>query len=191
MPLLQEVKRIQFRKRKSNHLLSVAIGVSTKNPTKHRRIDGFIDCWQDNDDIGKIMIVGQNDLESKGALISTGRVSHYDCYNYASEGHIGIIPFKPHPYHKFSGALKAYLYIHSGLALVTPASQPEFKPVIQTIGAGFQFKNYNELVKSIREKKEELLFLNHEEIIRTARDKFVLDNYLDTLLQAYETSLEK
>jgi hypothetical protein len=190
MPLLEEVDRIQFLKRDNKELITVVIGVSTKVSRKSRNIEGFIDCWKDNDDIGKLMIIGQNDLESEGNLISTGWVSHFDCYKHASKGHIGVIPFKPHKYHRFSGALKAYLYIHSGLPLVTPKSQLEFKHVIDTIGTGFQFENYAQLVKYLQDSREKLLSLDNKKIIKIARKEFVLDNYSDVLKKVYKIALE-
>jgi len=190
MPLREEIKKIKLKEQKNENLTTVAIGVSTRSTAKHRRIDGFLDLWKTNDDIGGIMIIGQKDLESEGRIISTGRVSHYDCYREASAGHVGIIPFLPYEkYHQFSGANKAYLYIHAGLGLITPYTQTEFKPVIEGVGVGYQFKSYDDLVVYLREHKKQLEQTNTKQIMKIAKEKFVLDLYIENLKQAYEEAL--
>ena len=190
MPLLQEVKKPKLKERAKDSLITVAIGVSTRSTAKHRRIEGFLDLWKQNEDIGKILIIGQNDLKSEGKIISIGRVSHYACYTEAAIGHVGIIPFLPYAkYHQFSGANKAYLYIHAGLGLITPITQTEFKPVIEAISVGYQFQTYDDLVRYLRAKKEELMTTGAKEIMNIARKRFILDNYGENLQQAYEIAI--
>ncbi len=191
MPVLEEVNKIKLKKQRTDSLITAAIGVSTKSTSKHRKIDGFVDLWKTNNDIGKILIIGQDDLKSSGNVISTGRVSHNKCYEESSIGHLGIIPFKPYKkYHIFSGANKAYLYIHAGLGLITPYTQVEFKPVIKEIGMGYQFKDYTDLVEYLRKNKDQLMNTNRDKIISIARKKFVLDNFSNNLKMAYEKAVE-
>ena len=133
----------------------------------------------------------QNDLKSSGNVLSTGRISHNKCYEESSIGHLGIIPFKPYEkYHVFSGANKAYLYIHAGLGLITPYTQIEFKPVIEEIGVGYQFKDYSDLVEYLRRNKDQLMNTNRDKIVNIARKKYVLNNFSNNLKIAYEKAIE-
>jgi hypothetical protein len=191
MPALEEVKKAQLSERNKENLITVAIGVSTEVKVGYRRIDGFIELFHKNDEIGKVMIVGQKSLKSDEKVISTGRISHYQCYTEASKGHVGIIPFHPHPYHQFSGANKAYLYIHSGLVLITPKTQKEFHTITKEMGLGFHFMTYQEIGKYLQENREKLMNVDRKKIIKIAREKFVLDNYLNNLEEAYKIAIEQ
>ncbi|MBD3189625.1 MAG: hypothetical protein GF308_03230 [Candidatus Heimdallarchaeota archaeon] len=192
MPPLEEVEQLTFNEKNDNSLISVAIIAFTENPPKHKQMGGFYDLWKQNDDLGKLMVIGQKGLKNTKNIISTGRVSHYDCYTRASMGHIGIIPFKPYwAYDQFSGANKGYLYIHSGLGLITAKTQIEFKPVIEEVGYGFQFETYAELINYLRKSREQLTNIPSEKIREIARTRFILDKFGENLMNAYKLALEK
>ncbi|MBD3189617.1 MAG: glycosyltransferase [Candidatus Heimdallarchaeota archaeon] len=191
MPLLNEVNKIEFNEPVKKELHTVAIGVRTTSKFSSRNIDEFINLWEEKSSIGKLIIIGQNDLESKKNLISTGRISHFECYQVASTAHVGIIPFKPHPYHEFSGANKAYIYLHSGLVLVVPETQKEFTKIIDDLDQGFYFNNYQQIATYLEEHKKDLLNIDKKSIIDIAREQFVLDNYQENLIQGYKIALEK
>ncbi|MHA1365092.1 MAG: hypothetical protein ACTSP5_01600 [Candidatus Heimdallarchaeota archaeon] len=190
MPTLEEIKKIKYNKSIEKELHTVAIGVKTNSKFSFRSINEFVNLWNESTNIGKLMIIGQNDLKSEGNLVSAGRVSHYDCYYEASKGHIGIIPFKPHPYHEFSGANKAYLYLHSGLVLIVPETQIEFKTIIDKLGYGFYFKNYQQIPKYLEKNKKDLLNIDKKAIIKNARKEFILENYRENLTQGYKIAME-
>ncbi|MGC9780904.1 MAG: glycosyltransferase [Candidatus Heimdallarchaeota archaeon] len=191
MPLLSEVKKAKFQDRITDDLMTVTIGVSTKTLSKHRNVDGFIDLWKTNNDIGKLKIIGKSDIETSSKIISTGKITHQDCYTEASAGHVGILPYRPYPqFHKFSGANKAYLYIHSGLALITPRTQTEFNQVLEDVKYGTQFTYFDEVISYLKKNKTKLMNLDRDQIMKVAREKYVLDNFSENLEISYEEVLE-
>jgi len=191
MPLLSEVKKAKFQDKITDDLMTVTIGVNTKTLSKHRNVDGFIDLWKTNDDIGKLKIIGKSDIETTNKIISTGRVSHQDCYTEASAGHVGILPYRPFPFfHKFSGANKTYLYIHSGLALIIPRTQTEFHEVLEDVKYGTQFTHFDEVISYLKKNKTKLMNLDRDQIMKVAKEKYVLDNYSENLKISYEEVLE-
>ncbi|MFW9925027.1 MAG: hypothetical protein ACFFDW_17265 [Candidatus Thorarchaeota archaeon] len=197
MPLLSEVKNFNPKnKGKNAELKTMYVGLNDfSKKISYRDTTGLLPLWINNK-LGELVIIGDRFLKSNENIISTGFISQEEVYNQLLTGHLGLIGWHPHPYHKICSLNKIYNYIHSGLEIIYPHTLTVGDEIAEVYSKelerpfGFKFKEFNEIVDYISKNKTQILKNNSLEINRIARENFILNNYQNNLFDAYTHAIE-
>ncbi|MFW9905689.1 MAG: hypothetical protein ACFFFH_15255 [Candidatus Thorarchaeota archaeon] len=177
MPILDEVNQAIFSK-KADEKTAVYIGKDFTNKHVPTRYTGdILEMWKEIKP-AKLIVIGDNRLQSDDCIYSTGIVPHMKLYDYSSRAHFGLLAYNPHYFHKYISPNKIYIYIHAGALPILPRNVP-FEVDVP------RFSNQTELFEIL--EHHHLPDLN--EIRNLARDTLVADNFIDRLKQAYEEAL--
>jgi len=91
---------------------------------------------------------------------------------------IGLTPWLPHPWHRFSDANRNYEYLHTGLQVIV---NTEIKSLFRDDPFVHAFKDYSDIVSVIDsiETRDSQVIMEH------ARKKYVWENQSKTIKEAY------
>jgi len=184
LPILSEVKNLE-KCYTRNRLSSVYVGPLTSRQHPFRRMDGLIDIFLSRD-VGDLIVIGDRRLKSFPPIYSIGFLRHDLLLKELTKHHIGIIPWKKHPFHNFCNPNKPYEYACAGLLVLVTS---DMKPVIDLL-RGFckTFGDYDELTSLLeyyKDSVEEAL----EEGIKTmefAKERLIWERFEDRIFKVYK-----
>ncbi len=115
-PSLIESETLKVSQIESKHLSSVYVGndLSQSRPQPYRNVSGLIEIFKQNK-VGKLTVIGDNKLLTNMPIISLGFLPHHQMMEELTRHHIGLLPWKKHPLHKYKDPNKPYEYAHAGL----------------------------------------------------------------------------
>lgn len=153
----------------------------------YRDSRGITELFEDTD--MEFVVIGDDNLSSSKNVTSTGFIPHMSIYKELSKNHVGIIPWKSHPYHQICSLNKTYLYAHCGLAIVLNSS---FENMISEFGGNCL------VVEDMQDLKTTLLDLQQDvdktinmgsKVAEFAQKYFIVERYTDVLEQVYNEVL--
>ncbi len=175
-----------FNYANSTNLTSVYIGNDTEEkPHQFRNIVGLYDVFR-NHDVGKLVRIGVA-YPKEEKIESIGFVPLHEAYQTMYSCHVGLIPWKPHWFHKYCNPNKAYEYAHCGLYVMTTENLEE---IISTFGEHCDtFKDYDELVEKLSYFKHNPEVLNkvRERTLDFAKKNLVWERHEHKILEAYKS----
>lgn len=186
-PHKYEVDRIQFLE-KNNEFSCAYIGNDITTPTKHRNVDYLKNVFSESN-VGILKVLGDKSLESTSTIHSLGFLPYKEMLQTLTSFHVGLLPWVPHPYHKFCQPNKIADYAHAGLLPIISGS---LKSAIELLGKNcIVFEKPSELSpilkKLIREQKQ--VENTTREIIDFARQTLIWDVYEENIFKAYNAVL--
>ena len=106
-------------------------------------------------------------------------------YTKLTDYRFGLVPFRPHPYHKYANSAKAFDYLAAGLQVLMNRTLWEAHGRMPYT---YPFDDYDNLSVVI-EKMEKEDTTKQEEVMKHSHEHYVWEAQKDILLQAYETAL--
>ena len=186
-PFLKEMVENGGKARKAP-LKIVYIGKILGMHPPYRDLRGFINIMKDLERC-EVVIVGDNDIKTAYPLISLGVIPHRELIKRISVYHVGLLPWAPHPFHRYCNPNKAYEYAAAGLHVIVPSS---LTPVKTSLGNLCEtFENYDglrELLIYYSDYPEEAVEKG-KKILALARKMLTWDNVKWQLLSIYEKML--
>jgi len=185
MPTLDEVKSINMKRKYEDDLYSSFVGrdMSISTQRAYRNTKGLRNIFEDGK-IGKLMVLGDDNLKNDNHLLSKGFLSHMKCYEELSRTHVGLLGFKSHPALGFKSAQKVHMYVHSG---ITPFVTPEQYNLLTYLQPMMLvYKDFMDLREKILKEKKVLFDKDNKSNIEWARKNLVLDNYKHNLKNAFD-----
>ena len=184
LPMLSEVKDLEkcFTRR---GLSSVYVGSLTSRQPPFRRMDGFIDIFIRRD-VGDLIVIGDRRLKSSPPIYSIGFLRHDLLLKELTKYHIGIIPWKKHPFHNFCNPNKPYEYACAGLLVLVTS---DMKPVISMLGDFCKtFNNYDELASLLKYYKDDMDSALEEGLrtMKFAKEKLVWEKFEENIIKSYK-----
>ncbi|MGQ4833103.1 MAG: glycosyltransferase [Candidatus Asgardarchaeia archaeon] len=145
-PQLDSVKNLVKKPISRKELYTVFMGRVTPPYVSYRDSSGFLELFVKYK-IGNLVVIGDNKLKSQPPIYSLGRLKYLDMLREMTKYHIGVIPWKKHPYNKYSNPNKAYEYANTGLLVLVMS---DLIPVIETLRGFVQtFDSYDDLVEKL------------------------------------------
>jgi glycosyltransferase involved in cell wall biosynthesis len=168
-------------------LNSVYAGVeSLKEASIHRNITGLDRVFNEND-IGKLILLGRTNFQPTEKVICKGLLSHNDMYCEMAKYSMGLIPFKKHWSHRYLNPNKAFEYAHSGLHIICTSSLSD---MVETLDNNCTtIEDYNDLVTQLlyfRDNKEEL-YKKRVKVLSFAKDNLIWEKYGKNIIEAYKS----
>jgi glycosyltransferase involved in cell wall biosynthesis len=182
-PLKEQVEKIEFRKKKPI-FSSVYIGDDITSPSPHRDINYLPKVFSELDKFD-LTIIGDNNLHPSKRLNVIGYMNHDKMMSNLTEYHLGLLPWLPHPYHKYCNPNKIADYSHAGLPILITSSLTSAIKFLE--GHCYKFdtvEDFKEKIVNLSVDKDKLE-ASSEEIIEFARENLIWDKYEENLLKAY------
>ncbi len=184
-PLFESVKDLEKQPISKSQLYTVFMGKVTPPHISYRDASGFPELFLKHD-IGKLVVIGDDKLKSKPPIYSLGRLNYLDMLREMTKYHIGVIPWKKHPYNKYSNPNKAYEYANTGLLVLVMS---DLLPVIQTLNGYVKtFDSYGNLVEVLKyysNNIEEALEIGYK-TMKYAKKNLVWEKNEPLLQKVYE-----
>ena len=183
LPLFSEIKNLE-KSHIRDRLSSVYVGSLTSRQPPFRRMDGFINIFIRRD-VGDLIVIGDRRLKSSPPIYSIGFLRHDLLLKELTKYHIGIIPWKKHPFHNFCNPNKPYEYACAGLLVLVTS---DMKPVIRLLGDFCKtFNNYDELVSLLKYYKDDIDSALEEGLrtMKFAKEKLVWERFEGRIFRAY------
>lgn len=185
--------RLMGRRMKPHDLLScVAIEKDFPAAAPFRDTSGFLDIFSNTKSMRVTLIGPSRSLIHNlvnPRINPLGYLSHTEMLRELCRHHVGIIPWKPHWFHKYCNPNKAYQYAHAGLVVVVPYTM---QPVIEALGKDLclAFRGFQELRELLRDLSGDVKYALKlgREIKEHAREKLVWEPYEDIIQEAYEAA---
>lgn len=186
MPSSLELPENPLSEKRSDVLSSVYIGRETSAPNPHpvRDISGLANLFT-RDNIGKLVVLGDEKLATKPPVYSTGFLDHIAMMKELTHHYVGLIPWKPFWFHHYCNPNKAYEYVHAGMRVLATY---DLTPVLETLSSNcVPIKNYDDLAAKLAELKNKLddLEATRGEIIRFAREHCMWERFEGKIFDAY------
>lgn len=185
LPVKMEVEGLRKPLNGRRRLSSVYVGSLSTPQSPYRDTRGFLELFTGRD-LGDLIVVGDESLESKPPIYSLGFLRHDLMMKELTKYHIGIIPWKRHPFHRYCNPNKAYEYAHAGLLVITVE---DILPVINALRPYCEtFRDYEELASSLRHYRDNLdeVYEKGLKTMEYARKKLIWEVYEKSLLKIYE-----
>ena len=115
--------------------------------------------------------------QDRNSFQSFGYLKHIDIYQIINKAWWGLLPFIPHPFHAYASPNKLYMYIHAG---ALPILSHYYRCELEVP----RFSSFSGLLQLFRHLDEP----DQAQLIHFARNKLIMDNYLDNLKLAYENA---
>ena len=158
---------------------------SAKELKAHRNITGLDNVFNENN-IGKLILIGRMNFQPSEKIICKGLLSRNDMYDEMAKCSIGLLPMKKIWSHKYINANKVYEYAHAGLHVICTSS---FSDTIDTLQNNCTpFEDYNDLVSKLsyfRDNKDEL-YKKRIQIFNFAKDNLIWERYEKNIIEAYK-----
>ncbi|HEV8405028.1 MAG TPA: glycosyltransferase [Nitrososphaera sp.] len=166
---------------------SAYLGADTEeNPHQFRDITGLHDTFRKSNEIGKLVNIGIN-RPTEENISSLGFLPLNEAYqSLQNRCHIGLIPWKPHWFHKYCSPSKAFEYAHCGLYVMVTHQLDE---VANTLGPHCTtFRDYSELADNLKYFKEHTEELNEKRksALEFAKKNLIWEKYEQNVLDAYK-----
>lgn len=174
-PLVEAIK---------NNLVSAYIGKDVGSQNPHRNIDGLHKIFSENK-AGKLIKIGVSEPNNNN-IESTGFVHFSKAYQIMQKNcHIGLMPWQPHWFHKYSSPNKPYEYAHCGLWVITTSDLvnvvDDFKENCDTFDTYGKLaeilKYYNQNTDELNKKRRKSLEMAKKKLIWEVNEKKILDAY--------------
>lgn len=168
-------------------LNSVYAGIESLRETSiHRNITGLDRVFNEND-VGKLILLGRTNFQPTEKVICKGLLSRNDMYFEMAKYAIGLIPFKRHWSHKYLNPNKAFEYAHSGLHIICTSSLSD---IVETLDNNCTtIEDYNDLVTQLlyyRDNQEEL-YKKRVKVLRFAKENLYWEKYDKNVIEAYKS----
>lgn len=157
-----------------------------KVPSIHRNITGLDRVFNEND-VGKLILMGRTNFKSTEKVICKGLLSRNDMYTEMVKYSIGLIPWKRHWSHRYFNPNKAFEYAHSGLYIVCTSSLSD---VVATLGNNCTtIEDYDDLVTQLSYFRDNIgeLYKKRVKILRFAKDNLLWEKYDKNIIEAYKS----
>jgi len=186
MPTAIEIPQDPLNAKRSDVLSSAYVGndVSSRTRNPVRDVCGLTELFYSGD-LGRLVVIGDEQLVTKPPVYSTGILDHRAMMNELTKYHVGLIPWKPFFFHKYCNPNKAYEYVHAGLHVLATS---DLTPVLTTLGPHCTpLKDYEDLAKTLAKLKDNLddLEIMRGTIISFARNHCLWENYESRIFDAY------
>jgi len=195
-PLLEEINALPELERYKEELTSIYTGLNDFPSTvPHRNTTGLLEMWENNE-IGKLIILGDRNLRSTENVKSLGFVSQKRLFEELLKAHVGLFGYLPHSYHFYGGSNKIFNYINCGLFLIYPKSLILASEISQSITKeldieyGFAYENFSEVRQFLIQNSDELINFNNHKIKEYAKKHLVLDSFQDNIIDAYKEAIK-
>ncbi len=195
-PMKKEIENLQppkFHK----ELSSVYTGIEPKHNIKivHRNLDGFVDIFNRNNDVGSLTMIGIEDplrdnsclsRESASMVTYKGFLPRHLMYQEMQNSSLGLVPFRRHWSHKYISPNKAYEYAHAGLVVMCTSSLITIKNIINEYC--ITFENYDDMISHLKYCKDniEKIYENRIRVYRFARENILWEKYEQNIFDAYK-----
>lgn len=170
-------------------LSCVIVGMDFPALIPFRDTSGLLDIFS-NTELARITLIGPSrSLINNPRIRSLGYLSHVEMLRELCRHHVGIIPWRPHWFHKYCNPNKAYQYAHAGLAVIVPYTM---QPVIEALGRDLclTFRDFQELAELLKDLSRDVKYVLKlgRETMEHARERLVWELYEDTIREAYEAA---
>lgn len=184
MPSTLEINSIPPPRLKGAPLSTAIVGNDFSSRMKTRDSWGALDLFANNL-FGELLLIGESRTISSRNVRSTGFVDHLAMLRELTLHHIGLIPWKPHWFHKFYSPNKAYEYMHAGLIPVFPSGLQQV--VDYSRGMGYAFSNYEELRRILTSLSDNVSNLQESRntIQEYARRELCWERFEKRIFEAY------
>jgi Glycosyltransferase Family 4 len=195
-PMKKEIENLQppkFHK----ELSSVYAGIEPKHNIKivHRNMDGFVDLFNRNNDVGSLTMIGIDDpirhnfhCSSERSCMVTyrGFLPRHLMYQEMQNSSIGLIPFRSHWSHKYISPNKAYEYAHAGLLVMCSSSFVTIKNILNE--HCITFGDYDDLISQLRYCKDniEKVYEKRMRVYGFAKENLIWEKYEQNIFDAYK-----
>ena len=169
-----------------NDLNSVYAGnESAKESKAHRNITGLDNVFNENN-IGKLILVGKMNFNPSEKVIYKGLLSRSEMFKEMAKCSIGLVPMKKNWSHKYISPNKAFEYAHVGLHVISTSS---FSDISQTLNNNCTtIENYIDLVKHLTyfQNNKDELYKKRIQIFNFAKDNLIWEKYEKNIIEAYQ-----
>ena len=168
-------------------LNSVYAGIEwPKGILAHRNITGLDRVFNENN-IGKLILIGRMNIQSSEKVIYKGLLSRIDMYDEMAKCSIGLLAQRKIISHKYISPNKSFEYAHAGLHVVSTSG---FSDVIDTLHNNCTIiEDYNDLVAHLsyfRDNKDEL-YKKRIKIYNFAKENLIWEKYDKNIIEAYKS----
>ncbi|MHA1353945.1 MAG: hypothetical protein ACTSR1_02070 [Candidatus Heimdallarchaeota archaeon] len=195
-PLLEEINALPKLEKYKDELTSIYTGLNDfPTSVPYRNTTGLLEMWENND-FGKLIIVGDRNLKSTKNVKSLGFVSQKKLFEELLKSHVGLLGFLPHPYHFYCSLNKMFNYINCGLFIIYPKSMvlaSEISKFIKKeldIEYGFAYENFSEVKRFLQQKSSELINFDYHKVMDFAKKHLVLDSFQKNIIDAYNEAIK-
>jgi hypothetical protein len=184
MPSSSETNSIPSPRPKRDTLSTVMVGNEFSSPMKIRDSRAVLDIFA-KDSLGELVVVGEPTSFSTRNIRSIGFIDHLTMLSELTLHDVGLIPWKPHWFHRFCSPNKAYEYMHAGLIPVFPITLQQV--VDYSRGMGHAFSNYEELKRILTSLSENASNLqdSRNSIQEYARRELCWERFEKRIFEAY------
>lgn len=195
-PMKKEIENLEppkFHK----ELSSVYAGVEPPNSMKivHRNMDGLVDIFNHNNDVGSLTIMGIDDSIANSSHYSRGGscmvtyrgfLQRHLMYQEMQNSSVGIVPFRRHWSHAYSSPNKAYEYAHAGLIVMCTSSFVTVKKILND--HCITFEDYDDLISNLNYCKYniEKIYEKRKSAYDYAKENLIWEKYEQNIFDAYK-----
>lgn len=170
-----------------DNMVSVYFGADREsNPHEFRNISGLHNTFRSSVDIGSLVRIGI-ETNTEPNIESLGFLPIREAYEIMQERcHIGLVPWKPHWFHKYCSPSKAYEYAHCGLYVMVTHNLQE---VVSTMDSHCDtYGDFTELTEKLRYLKNNPDELNNRRkaTLDYARRHLTWEKHEQKILDAYK-----
>ncbi|MEM2122629.1 MAG: glycosyltransferase [Candidatus Bathyarchaeia archaeon] len=184
-----EISLMKNRKKPQNKLSCVTVGKDFPARVPFRDTSGLLEALAGCGAVEATLIGPPQAFTDNPKIRSLGYLNHVDLLMGLPRHHVGLIPWKPHWYHKYCSPNKAYQYAHAGLVVVAPYTM---EPVIEAIGRDLclTFRDFQELAEILQDLSRDLKYTLKlgRETREYARERLTWEVYEDAIDEAYESA---
>ncbi|MGC8962209.1 MAG: glycosyltransferase, partial [Candidatus Bathyarchaeia archaeon] len=184
-----EIRLMRNRRKPLKRLSCVVIGRDFPAQVSFRDTSGLLEALADKKTVETTLIGPPKALTDNLRVRSLGYLNYVDLLMELPRHHVGLIPWKPHWFHKYCNPNKAYQYAHAGLAVVAPYTM---QPVIEAIGRDLclTFRDFQELAEILHDLSGDLKYTLRlgRETREHARKNLLWELYEDDIQKAYEAA---
>ena len=157
-----------------------------KGTLAHRNITGLDRVFNENN-IGKLILIGRMNIQPSEKVIYKGYLSRKDMYDEMAKCSIGLLAQKKIISHKYISPNKSFEYAHAGLHIISTSG---FSDVIDTLHNNCTIiEDYNDLVAQLsyfRNNKDDL-YKKRIKIYNFAKENLVWEKYDKNIIEAYKS----
>ncbi|MEM3678179.1 MAG: hypothetical protein QW176_08555 [Candidatus Bathyarchaeia archaeon] len=184
-----EIHMMRYQMRPRDGLSCVVIGRDFPAQVSFRDTSGLLEALKYEEAVEVTLIGPPKNFTSNPRVHSLGYLNYADLLMELPRHHVGLIPWKPHWFHKYCSPNKAYQYAHAGLVVVAPYTM---EPVIEAIGRDLclTFRDFQELAEILRDLSRDLKYALKlgRETRECARERLTWELYEDAIGEAYESA---
>lgn len=186
-PVKDEIILKNFKPAGKRELHTIYLGRdSWENFSAVRNINGLHELFNSKSDIGKLIRIGVSEPNTSN-IQCFGLKKMPEAYRIMQEeGHVGLLTWKKHWFHRYCNPNKAYEYAHCGLQVIITN---DFEAVIDDFGKFCdKISDLNDLAHILQFYKENPDELNKKrlESLEYARKNFVWEKVENRILEAYK-----